>query len=67
MVEYMLSGRDPRRNKALVSLITGFHLDPESNQAFGEAKKAYLVGTAMRSLGWHFEPWAGMFSFLYVC
>jgi proteasome activator subunit 4 len=58
MDEYVLVNRDPRRNKPLIDYVGTLHLDAESSEAFNQAKNLYLVGTTMKTLGWHFLPWA---------
>ena len=60
-VEYVLAYRDPRRNQPLVAFATRLHIDHQSSEAFGQAKSAYLVGTAMKALSWHFLPWASWY------
>jgi len=57
-IEYILSGRDPRRNMPLVSFATSLHLDLRSSAAFAQAKRAFVVSTTIKSLEWQFEPWA---------
>ncbi|GAA6033408.1 hypothetical protein JCM8097_006736 [Rhodosporidiobolus ruineniae] len=56
--EYILNNRDPRRNQPLVDYLTSLKINDESSEAFNESKKQDLVGTAAKSLGWHFMPWA---------
>ncbi|KAI5481022.1 proteasome activator subunit 4 [Pseudohyphozyma bogoriensis] len=63
--EYILSSRDPRRNQPLVDYLTSLVIDPESSEAFNTAKRQDLVGTAMKSLGWHFAPWAPKYIEMY--
>ncbi|GAA94209.1 uncharacterized protein L969DRAFT_375946 [Mixia osmundae IAM 14324] len=60
-VEYILDGRDPRRNLPLVSYITSLDIDKESYQAFDQAKAQFLVGSTMSTLSWHFTPWSAKY------
>lgn len=62
----ILNMRDPRRNKPLVDFITSMMIDPESSEAFNTAKQQNLVGTAMKSLGWHFAPWTMRYINMYT-
>ncbi|GAA6053733.1 hypothetical protein JCM3770_003189 [Rhodotorula araucariae] len=63
--EYILSARDPRRNQPLVDYLTSLKIDEESSEAFNVSKQQDLVGTAMKSLGWHFSPWASQYLEMY--
>ncbi|KPV77183.1 uncharacterized protein RHOBADRAFT_25084 [Rhodotorula graminis WP1] len=63
--EYILSGRDPRRNQPLVDYLTSLKIDEESTEAFNVSKQQDLVGTAMKALGWHFSPWASQYLEMY--
>lgn len=62
LVEYVLGGRDPRRNESLMSFLTSLTIDVESSEAFKEARKGYLIGSTMKALSWHFTPWVPLFS-----
>lgn len=64
-VEYILSSRDPRRNQPLVDYLTSLTIDPDSSEAFNTSKQQDLVGTVMKSLGWHFTPWASDYTKMY--
>ena len=63
--EYILAQRDPRRNQPLVDYLTNLTLDFDSSEAFNTAKRQDLVGTAIKSLGWHFAPWSEKYVALY--
>lgn len=63
--EYILNSRDPRRNQPLVDYLTSLVIDPESSEAFNTSKQQDLVGTAMKSLGWHFSPWSARYIEMY--
>lgn len=64
--EYILSSRDPRRNQPLVDYLTSLTIDADSSEAFNTSKKQDLVGVAMKSLGWHFTPWASGYARMYM-
>lgn len=66
-LEYIFSGRDPRRNKSLIDLVVSHQFDPESSEAFTESKMVALVGLTAKSLSWRYEVpsdqyWEGLAS-----
>ena len=51
----VLQTRDPRRSWPLVDWLSSFRLDMDSNAAFKESSKIYLLQQCIADAGWHFR------------
>jgi proteasome activator subunit 4 len=51
----VLQSKDPRRGWPLVDWLASFRLDMESNAAFKESSKIYLLQQCIADAGWHFR------------
>jgi proteasome activator subunit 4 len=51
----VLQAKDPRRGWPLVDWLASFRLDMESNAAFKESSKIYLLQQCIADAGWHFR------------
>lgn len=51
----VLQSKDPRRGWPLVDWLASFRLDMESNAAFKESSKIYLLQQCISDAGWHFR------------
>lgn len=51
----VLQTKDPRRGWPLVDWLSSFRLDMESNAAFKESSKIYLLQQCIADAGWHFR------------
>ncbi|CAI6320639.1 unnamed protein product [Periconia digitata] len=51
----VLQTRDPRRSWPLIDWLSSFRLDMESNAAFKESSKIYLLQQCIADAGWHFR------------
>jgi proteasome activator subunit 4 len=51
----VLQAKDPRRGWPLVDWLSSFRLDMDSNAAFKESSKIYLLQQCIADAGWHFR------------
>ncbi|KAK6376885.1 Proteasome activator BLM10 [Lithohypha guttulata] len=51
----IMQARDPRRAWPLVEWLSSFRLDMNSNAAFKESSKIYLLNQVIMDAGWHFQ------------
>lgn len=51
----VLQSKDPRRGWPLVDWLSSFRLDMDSNAAFKESSKIYLLQQCIADAGWHFR------------
>lgn len=51
----VLQTKDPRRGWPLVDWLSSFRLDMDSNAAFKESSKIYLLQQCIADAGWHFR------------
>ncbi|KAI0973502.1 hypothetical protein F4678DRAFT_28817 [Xylaria arbuscula] len=54
-LHFLLDGKDPRRAHDLITKLSSFRLDMNSNAAFKESSKVQLLEFVVSDNGWHFR------------
>ncbi|KAI0390234.1 hypothetical protein F5Y17DRAFT_80213 [Xylariaceae sp. FL0594] len=54
-LHFLLDGKDPRRSHELVTKMSTFRLDMNSNAAFKESSKVQLLEYMISDAGWHYR------------
>ncbi|KAI1817275.1 hypothetical protein GGS20DRAFT_59001 [Poronia punctata] len=54
-LRFLMDSKDPRRAHDLVTKLSSFRLDMQSNAAFKESSKVQLLGHLITDSGWHFR------------